>query len=211
MCGRYHPIGSRAALSAFADLLSERIGIRCRSLKSAGECSSWWGDDSAHENSNQSDPVRIAAKRSRKRSVALKLTVIARQLRVTFDQSAEQSGLTRAQWTLIATVARNPGATQRTIANALEVMEITAGRLVNRLCKEGYLQRRENRNDRRAYGVYLTRAAQPLLDKLDELAKIHEVAIFAGFKARDIEKLDAYLDLIARNVSRIRTVRAVAK
>ena len=157
------------------------------------------------------EPVRITAKRSRKRSVALKLTVIARQLRTTFDQSAEQSGLTRAQWTLIATVARNPGAAQRFIADALEVREITAGRLVDRLCKEGYLKRQENPSDRRAYRIYLTRASQPLLDKLDGLAKIHEAAIFAGFKARDIEQLDAYLDAIARNLSSIRTVRALAK
>jgi MarR family transcriptional regulator, transcriptional regulator for hemolysin len=156
-------------------------------------------------------PVRAAAKRSRKRSVALKLTVIARQLRVTFDQSAEQSGLTRAQWTLIATVARNPGATQRIIAEALEVREITAGRLVDRLCKEGYLKRQEDPSDRRAYCVYLTSAAQPVLDKLDELAKIHEAAIFAGFEAADIEKLDAFLDVIARNLSSIRSVRAAAK
>jgi MarR family transcriptional regulator, transcriptional regulator for hemolysin len=157
------------------------------------------------------EPVRITAKRSRKRSVALKLTVIARQLRVTFDQSAEQIGLTRAQWTLIATVARNPGATQRLIAEALEVKEITAGRLVDRLCKEGYLRRQENPSDGRAYCVYLTRTAQPLLDKLDALAKIHERAIFAGFEARDVEQLDAYLDVIARNLSNNRIVRAVAK
>jgi MarR family transcriptional regulator for hemolysin len=157
------------------------------------------------------DPVRVPAKRTRKRSVALKVTVIARQLRVTFDQSAEQSGLTRAQWTMIATVARNPGATQRIIAEALEVREITAGRLVDRLCKEGYLRRQENPGDRRAYCVYLTRAAQPLLDKLDELAKIHEAAIFAGFEARDVERLDAYLDVIARNLSSIRSVRILAK
>lgn len=155
------------------------------------------------------DPPRIT-RRSRKRSVALKLTVIARQLRVTFDQTAEQTDLTRAQWGLIATVARKPGATQRIIAEALEVRQITAGRLVDRLCKEGYLERREGPSDRRAYCVYLTSAAQPVLDKLDELAKIHEAAIFAGVEAADIEKLDACLDAIARNLSNIRSVRAAA-
>ena len=133
--------------------------------------------------------------------------MIARQLRVTFDQSAEQSGLARAQWTLIATVARNPGATQRTIAEALEVREITAGRLVDRLCEEGYLKRQENPTDRRAYCVYLTSAAQPLLDKLDELAKVHETAIFAGFNAEDLEKLDKLLDAIAGNLSDFRAQR----
>lgn len=131
----------------------------------------------------------------------MKLTVVARQLRITFDQSAERSGLTRAQWHLIAAVARNPGATQRTIAEALEVREITAGRLIDRLCEEGYLKRQENPSDRRAYCVYLTPAAQPVLDKLDELAKIHEAAIFAGFEPEDLEKLDALLDIISRNLS----------
>jgi MarR family transcriptional regulator for hemolysin len=139
------------------------------------------------------------------------LTVIARQLRVTFDQSVEQSGLTRAKWTLIAAVARNPGATQRTIAEALEVREITAGRLVDRLCEEGYLRRDENPSDRRAYCLYLTPAAQPVLDKLDELAKIHEAAIFAGFEAEDLERLDALLDTIARNMSDFRAQRTAGK
>jgi MarR family transcriptional regulator for hemolysin len=135
------------------------------------------------------------------------LTVVARQLRVSFDQSAERSGLTRAQWHMIAAVSRNPGVTQRTIAEALEVKEITAGRLIDRLCEEGYLKREEHPTDRRAYCVYLTAAAQPLLDKLDELAKVHETAIFAGFDSEDLEKLDKLLDAIAANLSDFRAQR----
>ena len=145
------------------------------------------------------------SRRSRKRSVALKLTTVARQLRVGFDQSVEKSGLTRAKWSLIATVARNPGATQRVIAEALEVREITAGRLVDRLCDEGYLKRKDNPNDRRAYSVHLTPTAQPLMNTLDELAKIYEGKIFAGFETADLERLDALLDRISRNVSAVRS------
>ena len=143
--------------------------------------------------------------------MALKLTVVARQLRVTFDQSAEESGLTRAQWHLIAAVARNPGATQRLIAEALEVREITAGRLVDRLCDEGYLKRQEHPSDRRAYCVYLTPAAQPVLDKLDELGKVHEAAIFAGFENSELETLSTLLDDISRNMLVFRNPRAVGK
>jgi MarR family transcriptional regulator for hemolysin len=146
-----------------------------------------------------------------KRAVALKLSIVARQLRVTFDQSVEQSGLTRAQWHLIAAVSRNPGVTQRVIAEALEVREITAGRLVDRLCEDGYLKREENPNDHRAYSVFLTAAAQPVLDTLDDLAKVHEEAIFAGFGADDLGKMEALLDSIARNLSDFRIHRAAAK
>jgi MarR family transcriptional regulator for hemolysin len=153
----------------------------------------------------------IASARNRRRTIALKLAVVARQLRLTFDKSAERSGLTRAKWTLIAAVSRNPGVTQRTIAEALEVREITAGRLIDRLCDEGILKRRESPSDRRAYSVYLTPAAQPLLDKLDELAKSREAEIFAGFDAGDLEKLDELLDAIARNLSAARSPRVASR
>ena len=151
----------------------------------------------------------------RSRSVALKLSIVARQLRVSFDQSAESCGLTRAQWTVIAVLARNPGATQRTVAEALEIAEITAGRLVDRLCEDGYLRREQNPSDRRAYCVHLTAAAEPLLAKLDELARVHEGRIFAGFETEALEKLDSLLERIARNLSELRTrseaQRAAAK
>src|SRR5580658_2549619 len=156
------------------------------------------------------DSILVTSK-NRRRSIGLKLSVLARQLRLSFDQTVERSGLTRAKWTLIAAVARNPGATQRVIAEALEVREITAGRLIDRLCDEGYLKRRENPSDRRAYRVYLAAAAQPVLDKLDEIAKIHEAAVFAGFENEDLDKLDASLDAIARNLSAARELRAAAK
>jgi MarR family transcriptional regulator, transcriptional regulator for hemolysin len=133
--------------------------------------------------------------------------VVARQLRVTFDQAAERSGLTRAQWHMIAVVAGNPGATQRLIAEALEVREISAGRLIDRLCDEGYLKRDPHPSDRRAYCVNLTPAAQPVLDTLDQLAKIHEEAIFAGFELEDMNRLEALLDTITRNLSGLRSQR----
>jgi DNA-binding MarR family transcriptional regulator len=141
---------------------------------------------------------------SLKRSVAVKLAIVARQLRVSFDQSAEDSGLTRAQWALIAVVSGNPGTTQRIIAEALEVKEITAGRLIDRLCDEGYLKREEHPSDRRAYCVYLTPAAQPVLDELDKLARVHEAAIFNGFEPEGLTTLEALLERVGRNLSQIR-------
>jgi len=102
-------------------------------------------------------------------------------------------------------VARHPGATQRLIADALEVREITAGRLIDRLCAEGILERRENPQDRRAYCVYLTPAAKPMLDKIDELAKVHESEIFAGFETRDLDRLDELLEGMARNLAAARS------
>ena len=147
------------------------------------------------------EETALVTGKNRKREVGLKMSVVARRLRQSFDQSVERSGLTRTKWTLIAAVAQRQGATQRILAEALQVKEITVGRLIDRLCDEGYLKRRPHPNDGRAYCVYLAPAAQPVLDKLNELARAHEAVVFAGFDDADLDKLHALLDAVERNLS----------
>jgi MarR family transcriptional regulator, transcriptional regulator for hemolysin len=147
------------------------------------------------------EEVAPVAVMNRKREVGFKITVVARRLRQSFDQSVERSGLTRTKWTLIAAVAQRQGATQRILAEALQVKEITVGRLIDRLCEEGYLKRRPHPNDGRAYCVYLAPPAQAVLDKLNELARAHEAAVFAGFDDAELDKLLALLDAVERNLS----------
>lgn len=143
----------------------------------------------------------LKAPESRKRAVAVKMNVIARQMRQRFDQFVEGDGLTRGKWSVIVAVARSPGATQRTIASMLEITEVTAGQMIDRLCADGYLERREHPKDRRAHCVHLTDKAQPLLGRLNEVAKVHEDQTFVGLDDADLERLEAMLDIVARNLA----------
>lgn len=138
----------------------------------------------------------------RKKALAMKLTVIARQLWLDFDQAAEKIGLTRAKWAVVAEANRDPGATQRMIATRLQVTDVSAGRLIDRLCAEGLLERHENPEDRRAYRVYPTARAQPMLDRLQALATDHAQDAFAGFDDRQLAELDALLEALSRNIGK---------
>lgn len=135
-----------------------------------------------------------------KRSIGLRLTVLARLLRNRFDREVSSLHVTRAQWTMIAAVARSPGASQRSIAEALEMSEASTGRLIDRLCAEGLLERQERFDDRRARAVYLTRSAEPLLAKLAEIARDGEQHVFRGFSHDELDALQGYLDRIYKNV-----------
>ena len=134
-----------------------------------------------------------------RRSIGLRLTVIARQLRHLFDRHVGDLNITRSQWSMIVVVARRPGATQRTIAEALEMSEASAGRLIDRLCAEGLLKRRERDDDRRARAVYITEKAEPMLAKLADLAQVHEERLFRGFSDQELDQLLSFLDRIYRN------------
>lgn len=137
----------------------------------------------------------------RKRLLTRRLTVIARHLRKKFDQSVSELGATGSQWTLIAVVAANPGLTQRTIAEILEISEAAAGRLIDRLCAEGLLERKARNDDRRAYSIYVTGAAAPYLDTLSDIASRNEEQTFAGLSEEQIDQLEALLGLVYRNVA----------
>lgn len=136
-----------------------------------------------------------------KREIGLKLHVLARQMRNRFDRTVANLGVTRSQWSMIVVVARNPGATQRSIAEMLEMSEASAGRLIDRLCAEGLLQRQERFDDRRARAVYVTEKAEPLLAKLGELARVGEESVYKGFANGELEQLKNYLDRLYKNVN----------
>lgn len=137
-----------------------------------------------------------------KRSLGLKLTVIARLIRKQFDHSTTSIGITRAQWTTISVVAGMPGTTQRGIAAILEVGEATAGRLIDRLCDEGLLERRANAADRRSHLIYLKPAADAVLQQLIVLGEVQERRAFEGLSPDDLNTLDALLDRVSDNLAR---------
>lgn len=136
----------------------------------------------------------------RKRSILLKLTVIARQMRKSFDQRVASIGVTRSQWTLIAVIANRPGVTQREAAAVLEMSEASVGRLIDRLCADGLLERHRKDDDRRAHCVFLTDAARPILEKISVIGKEYEDLTMAGLNADDLAALERYLDVIATNL-----------
>ncbi len=135
-----------------------------------------------------------------KRSIVLRMTVLARLLRSRFDRQVSSLNVTRSQWSMIAVVARKPGATQRMIAEMLEMSEASAGRLIDRLCADGLLERQERYDDRRARAVYLTKAAEPLLEKLADIAREGEQTLFRGFSNEELEAFKGCLDKIYKNV-----------
>ena len=138
-----------------------------------------------------------------KRTISLRISVLARNLRNYFDRQVAALGVTRSQWAMIAVVATNPGATQRMIADTLEMSEASAGRLVDRLCNEGLLTRRSREDDRRAKAIYISEAAEPLLEKLTIIARDSEDRMFKGFSDDEVETLNKLLDKVYANLSNI--------
>ena len=102
--------------------------------------------------------------------IAFLIGDVSRLMRRRFDERARLVGVTRQQWRVLLKLARHDGATQGTLADLLEVEPITLCRMVDRLAEAELVERRRDPADRRAWNIYLTPRARPILDKLRGVA-----------------------------------------
>lgn len=95
---------------------------------------------------------------------------VARMMRRRFDERARAIGVTRAQWHTLTKLARVEGINQGGLADLLEVEPITLCRMIDRLEEAGLVERRRDPNDRRAWRIFITDKARPLIDQLHVIA-----------------------------------------
>ena len=141
------------------------------------------------------------------RTLGFVLNDVARLLRKRFEQRARADalGLTRAQASVLAYLARQEGLNQAALAQILDVEPITLARLLDRLQAAELIERRPDPKDRRAHLLYLTEAAYPLLDRIFALAaEVREDAMLGVSEADRALLLDLLLrmkgNLLARAV-----------
>lgn len=129
---------------------------------------------------------------------------VSRLLRRRYEQyaRAERLGLTRTQCSVLAHLARQEGINQATLAQILDIEPITLVRLLDRLQEGGFIQRKPDPQDRRAYVLELTAKARPMLERIYDLAaKVYEEAQ-AGLSKAETEHLLALLHRTKGNLAR---------
>ncbi|MGD9809991.1 MAG: MarR family winged helix-turn-helix transcriptional regulator [Sphingobium sp.] len=102
-------------------------------------------------------------------NIAFLCVDIGRLFRKRFADAARCVGGTGAQWRALIVLRRMPGISQGTLAERLDVEPITACRMVDRLEQAGLVERRRDPADRRAWRLFLTDAADPVVDELEDI------------------------------------------
>jgi MarR family transcriptional regulator for hemolysin len=126
---------------------------------------------------------------------------IARLLRKNFDRRAQRVGLTRAQWWVLFHVHRHEGCNQRFLADVLEIEPITLTRLIDRLEGAGWVERRHDAEDRRAWRLFLTDKSNPILERMFALGAETREQAMTGLKPAEREALMTVLTHIRGNLS----------
>jgi len=124
----------------------------------------------------------------------------ARVLRRAFDRRAAALGVTRAQWRVLVWLSRADGARQVVLADGLDVEPITLCRMVDRLEDAGLVERRRDSADRRAWNIFLTAKAKPLIRQLQVLGEAFSDDMLAGISERERDLVQSVLARIRSNL-----------
>jgi MarR family transcriptional regulator for hemolysin len=126
---------------------------------------------------------------------------LSRRLRQAVDAEMRLIGLTEATWRpLIYLRALGDGVRQKELATAMSIEGPSLVRLLDSLERRGFIERREDENDRRARGLYLTRAGLELAVRAARIGNALQTRLMAAVPATDLDICERVLETLEREL-----------
>jgi len=92
-------------------------------------------------------------------------------MRKHFNRNVREMGLTAPQWQVLAELYREQGITQTELADALVMAKSPLGKLLDKLERNGLIERRSDKLDRRAKRIHLTRRMARAMERADQASQ----------------------------------------
>ncbi len=127
---------------------------------------------------------------------------VARLIRKLFEQKAKGSGLTRAQWQVLAHLSKRDGIRQGALAEILELEPISLSRVVDKLEAAGLVERRPDEFDRRSKRLFLLEPARPALEQMMVIAEECRAEALKGIPAEEVKAAMETLSKMRLNLAR---------
>ncbi|WP_249977690.1 transcriptional regulator SlyA [Vreelandella olivaria] len=133
-------------------------------------------------------------------SIGFRIARLPHLWRSILDRRLAPLGLTQTRWvTLYHLWKLGEGNPQCDLARAIGVEAPSLVRTLGQLEEQGLVERRACDNDRRSKRIYLTPAAMPLLEQIDNIVQQARKEILEGLSEHDLQQLDQWLSLIETN------------
>jgi MarR family transcriptional regulator, transcriptional regulator for hemolysin len=134
------------------------------------------------------------------RNLGFLLKDVSRMWVRNFEQHAGQLGVTLTQAKVLVYLSRHEGTTQARLADLSDMDPMTLVRVLDRMEKDGWLERRPDPNDRRAYRLFLKRGADPVLAEINRIGDKARGEILFGLSTEERTQLVALLERIHSNL-----------
>ena len=124
-----------------------------------------------------------------------------KQISEAFGRRLKDTGITRVQWIALYYVKTHKRISQRDLSNLMNVMDSSAGRLIDRLERDGLIERERNDVDRRVIRVKLTDKGDELITGLMPVANQFNDDLLEGIDEEELKIYDKVLRKMLSNIT----------
>lgn len=128
---------------------------------------------------------------------------VTRLLRRVFDRRATELQLTRAQWRALSRIHRQPGLSQKQLAEELELEPLAVGRVIDRLESTGFVERRADPADRRCWRLFPAARSAEVMAGMKRLANGLHAEILSDVTADELDTAMRVLERVRDNLTRL--------
>jgi len=120
-----------------------------------------------------------------------------------FDRRAAHLGLTRVQWRALKRIHQAEGISQTALAELMDMEPIAVGRVIDRLQKAGFVERRGDPNDRRVWRLHLSSQSTQIMDAIEQVSAGVRKDSLAGVDPEQLQTTLKVLSQIRETLSQL--------
>ena len=136
-------------------------------------------------------------------SVGYWVTMATQSIRRVLSQRLVEQQVTLRQWEVLVWLARDPELSQSQLAECMGIEPPTLAGVVNRMERDGWIDKTNCEDDRRRCKLHPTAQAEAIWNRSVTLAHEVRAQAVAGISSEDLETLRRVCDTIRCNLSQV--------
>ncbi|MFL0267888.1 MarR family winged helix-turn-helix transcriptional regulator [Candidatus Clostridium radicumherbarum] len=125
-----------------------------------------------------------------------------KQVSEAFGRRLQNTGITRVQWIALYYLKTQKRISQKDLSRLMNVKDSSAGRLIDRLERDGLIERERNDNDRRVIYISLTDKGDKLISDLIPFGTQFNDDLLEGIDEKDLLIYDKVLKKMLSNIEK---------
>ena len=117
-----------------------------------------------------------------------------------FGRRLEGTGLTRIQWVALYYMSIHEKINQRDLSRLMNVNDSSIGRLIDRLQRDGLVERIKDAHDRRVFDVILTEKGRTIIEDSIIIGSKFSDDLIKGLSHENVETFERVLETMVKNV-----------
>jgi DNA-binding MarR family transcriptional regulator len=126
-------------------------------------------------------------------------SLVSAALRQTFQDAGYD--LTPEQWAVLYRLREQEGLNQIQLSEKTFKDRHNITRILKQLDKRGYIEKQNDKNDKRAHHIYLSRSGRTLYENIKPFISQHRERVCKDLNAKDLRDIRKYLERIIRNLN----------